>query len=65
MVQCEETKEKLVLAEQGRQLLGRKISGLLWRCNTLEVQDKPGEQPFPVGSKKPVRSLLELRSKSL
>ena len=24
-----------------------------------------GEQPFPVGSKKPVRSLLELRSKSL
>lgn len=31
MVQCEETKEKLGLAERGRQLLERKISGFLWR----------------------------------
>ena len=31
MVQCEETKEKLELAERGRQLLERKISGFLWR----------------------------------
>lgn len=30
-------KKNWYLAEQGRQLLGRKISGLPLRCNTLEV----------------------------
>ena len=30
MVQCEETKEKLELAERGRQLLERKISAVIF-----------------------------------